>query len=97
MPNRVRPSLSAAVDGLALGLATVALGLLLLWWMVPILIGGCAAQPVISRPAARRRGIFRMMELQEVSQLCVPGDGVKVLIFRPIERVRPVRIAPPAI
>jgi hypothetical protein len=37
MPNRVRPSLSAAVDGLALGLATVALGLLLLWWMVELL------------------------------------------------------------
>ena len=36
MPDRVRSSFSAAVDGAALGLATVAFGLLVLWWMLPI-------------------------------------------------------------
>ena len=36
MSNRVRSGFSAAVDGATLGLATVAVGLLVLWWMLPI-------------------------------------------------------------
>jgi hypothetical protein len=35
MPSRVRSGFSAAMDGAALGVATVAAGLLILWWILP--------------------------------------------------------------
>ena len=35
MPSRVRSGFSAAMDGAALGVATVAAGLLILWWVLP--------------------------------------------------------------
>ena len=34
MPSRARSGFSAAVDGAAFGLATVAFGLLVLWWLL---------------------------------------------------------------
>jgi hypothetical protein len=35
MHARARSSLIAAIDGAALGVAAVAAGLLLIWWMLP--------------------------------------------------------------
>jgi hypothetical protein len=34
--NRLRSALSAAVDGAAIAIASIAVGLLLLWWVSPI-------------------------------------------------------------
>jgi hypothetical protein len=36
MRDNVRQGLSAAIDGAAIGVATIAVALLLLWWMLPI-------------------------------------------------------------
>jgi hypothetical protein len=36
MRDGVRQGLSAAIDGAAIGVATIAVALLLLWWMLPI-------------------------------------------------------------
>jgi hypothetical protein len=34
MPTRARSGISAAIDGAAFGLATIALTILVLWWML---------------------------------------------------------------
>jgi hypothetical protein len=36
MRTNTRSALSAAIDGVAVGVAAAAVGLLILWWMLPL-------------------------------------------------------------